>query len=119
MARNRVNVSPYTTSQRIGWTSRVTSSLRSCRIFCSSTRQKVAIREVIRRAAASPPVGSAHAAGGASSAADATEASLLRVAQLVAGVVAEHVLEAGVGPELGLELVRGTDGTQQAAVHQA
>src|SRR5665648_698081 len=50
MARSRLNVSPKTTSHRTGWTARVTSSVRSCFSFCSSTRQKVTTREPSRRA---------------------------------------------------------------------
>ena len=49
MARIWLKVVPKMTSQRIGWIARVTSSLRSCRSFCSSTRQNVPTREASRR----------------------------------------------------------------------
>src|SRR4051794_19106297 len=105
IAWSRVKVCPNTTSHRTGWIIRVSSSDRSWRSFCSSTRQNVTTRESSRVAVR----GSAHATGGASSVADIAQPSLLVVGQLVAGPVAKDVLEGGVGAQRGLELRGGAE----------
>src|SRR6476469_280820 len=82
--------------------------------------QKVPTRDTSRRAGDGARVaGSAHAAGGPPSATDSTETSLLLGLEEAAGVVAEDVLEAGVGPQRGLQLVGGADGAQPPLVHEA
>src|SRR5882762_10473796 len=116
MAWIRLKVWPKTTSHRIGWIARVISSLRSWRRRCSSTRQNVAMREASRRAARDG-VRSAQAAGGAAAGADIAQPSL-RVSETVAGVVPEHVLQAGSGPEAVLQLLRRAGGPDGAVMHQ-
>src|SRR6185437_8444360 len=122
----RLNVSPKISSHSAGCMARVYSSVRSWRIFLSSTQHSVPTRLISRRAAASgvSPAswgrpGSAEAAGGAPGAAYVTDASLLRVVvEGAAGVVPEHVVQRGAVPERGLELARGSCGPDQACVHE-
>src|SRR5438876_8134644 len=123
MAWTRVNVSPKISSQRAGWIARVSSSVRSCRSFCSSARQRAPTRlPSHRHAGGAVTVGasaSAHAAGGAAGRADFTEAlSSLVVGQRAAGEVTEHVLERSALPEARLEIVRGPERLEPPAVHQ-
>src|ERR1700761_3661482 len=88
MAWMRLNVSPKISSQRIGCTARVKSSLRSCESFCSSTRQNVATRLGKRCQTGT----STEAARGPPSATDFTETSLRLFGEAAAGELAEHVL---------------------------
>src|SRR6185312_2776210 len=111
IARSRVKVCPNTTSQRTGWIIRVNSSDRSCLSFCSSTRQKVATRKNSR-------VPSTHATGRSARDTDTAQPSLLLPGELVAGPVAEDVLERGGGSEGGLELVRRPFGADRPLVHE-
>src|SRR6266496_1564960 len=123
MARSLVKVSPKISSHRAGWIALVYSSVRSWRILRSSTRQNVASRLPKRRqargaAGTSTPwsaPSSAEAAGGAPGPADIAKASLVSlvaVGQLVGGVVAEDVHQAGARAEPGLERRRGVHGAQ-------
>src|ERR1700742_211372 len=90
----RLNVVPNTASQSAGWTVRVTSSVRSWRSFCSSTRHIAPTR---RASSVTSPTGekrSADAAGGAAGRTDIAHAPfLLGLREGVAGVVAEDVVE--------------------------
>src|SRR6478735_2862603 len=117
MARMRLKVVPKMTSQRIGWMARVSSSVRSWRSFCSSTRQNVPTRETSSRG----PVRltrSAEAARGSTSCPDTAQPSLLLTLERVAGVVAEDVLEGGALTRRGLEVVGSAEGAQRAVVHE-
>src|ERR1700691_4402547 len=61
----------------------------------------------------------AETAGGTPGAADVTDASLLGVVvERAPGVVAEHVVQRGPGPERGLEHARGTGGADRARLHE-
>src|SRR6476661_3099418 len=119
IARIWLKVVPKMTSHRIGWIARVTSSLRSWRSFCSSTRQNVLMRE-----ASSPtPVRlcrSAQTAGGSTSRSDTAQPSLLtlHVVERLPGVVTEHVLEARARSGGCLEVLRGPEGAQAAPVQE-
>src|SRR5574341_349421 len=120
MAWRRSNVSPKISSHSAGWIARVISSVRSWRIFWTSTRQNVAIRLPSHFHAGglggSAMAASAEAAGDAPGATNVTE--LPSFLERVAGVVTEHVLERGLGTEARLELGRRTHGANAAAVHE-
>src|SRR5215471_10943353 len=125
MAWILLNVSPKISSHSAGWMARVYSSVRSCRILRSSTQQSVAIRLASRRSAAGgvsasgTPSGSAETAGSAPGAADIADPSLLRsLVQGPAGVVAEHVVQAGLAAQRRLELGRRPRGTDPPGVHE-
>src|ERR1700754_3640785 len=100
MARRRENVSPKISSHRAGWIARVYSSVRSCRIFWSSTMHIATTRAGSRRQAVQDG-GSAEPAGGTSGTACVTEVVSWFV-ELIAGVGAEHLLESGSGLEARL-----------------
>src|SRR5438105_3643364 len=111
MAWMLVNVSPKMSSHRAGWIARMYSSVRSCRIFRSSTSDIVAIRLDRRRPpsatrAANPT--SADAGGGASSRADISDPSSFALFILVVSGdhAGEHVVERGARPMRDLQLVR-------------
>src|SRR5215469_14258169 len=126
LARIRVTVSPKISSQSAGWMARVYSSVRSWRILRSSTQHSVTTRLASRRAIAdavssgrSGNACSAEAAGGAPGATDVTDASPLGVVvERAAGVVAEHVVQRGPGPEHGLQHPGGAGGADRARVHE-
>src|SRR5665648_870118 len=118
MARSRLNVSPKTTSHRTGWTARMTSSVRSCFSFCSSTRQKVTTREPSRRAPRTGRESWSAQMDGAPGAADTAQPSSPVLDEVAAREGAEDVLEAGPRPLGGLQLIRSPDGAQPPEVHQ-
>src|SRR5450756_1559983 len=118
MARILLNVSPKTTSHRTGWTARVTSSVRSCLSFCSSTRQNVTTREKSRRGPRIEGSSDSTQPGGTTGAADTAEPSLLSFGEVAPGECAEDVLEAGPLTQGGLQVVRPPDGAEAAEVHQ-
>src|SRR6476469_5195769 len=99
MARRRENVSPKISSQSAGWIARVYSSVRSCRIFWSSTMHIATTRAGSRRQVIQDG-GSAEPAGGTAVTACVTEV-VSWFFELVAGVGAEHLLEGGSGFEAG------------------
>src|SRR5690348_18293575 len=128
MARIRVNVSPNTSSHSTGWMTRVTSSVGSCRIFCTSTRHSVYTRDGSTRQPARAGAGwsrsgaagwrsSAEPAGCSTGTADIPETSL-RLLEVVTGVVPEHVLQRGPGAQPVLQGRRRVQGADPAAVHQ-
>src|SRR5215472_14465142 len=95
---------------------RVYSSVRSCRIFRSSTQHSVPILLASLRRLAT---GLSQSAGGAAGAAYITDASFFRhVVQRVAGVVAEHVVERGAVAESGPQVGGPAGGADRAAVHE-
>src|SRR5690348_6390976 len=117
MARIRVNVSPKMTSHRAGWMARVTSSVRSWRSFCNSTRHIAYTRVPSRRSA----FVLTDAAGGAASCPDiAKPPSIQRVAGVPAEdrvqVVARAIVDRGGQP--ADELGRRTERADGAPVHQ-
>src|SRR5436190_683857 len=113
MARIRVNVSPKISSHSAGWIARVTSSLRSRRNFCSSTRHIAPVRESTSRAA---EIGLTEAASGAASCPDIAESFRT---QVVTGVGTEHVVEARrTLAQPGDQLVRRAQGPDPAPVHE-
>src|SRR5690349_6844989 len=91
MARIRVNVSPKTSSHSTGWMTRVMSSVGSWRIFCTSTRHSVYTRDGRTRQMAAGGSSSTEPAGCSTGTADIPETSL-RLLEVVAGVLPEHVL---------------------------
>src|SRR5690348_4800485 len=99
MACSRVKTLPNTSSHSAGCTARVTSSVRSWRSFCSSTRHIVPMRDTAVATVRTTP-GSAEATGGAAGSTDIAHVSLL--GEGVAGVAAEDVVERGVGPDRAL-----------------
>src|ERR1051325_9400818 len=105
IARILLNVSPKITIHRTGCAARVNSSLRSCRIFCNSTRQNVATRLGKRRQTPAP--GSAEAPAGAAYAPDFTQTSLPELVSVerVPGEAAEDVLQRRAAAERGFQLV--------------
>src|SRR5450756_1470301 len=119
MARIRLNVSPKTTSHRTGWTALVTSSVRSCLSFCSSTRQNVTTREPSRRAPRTDRESRSAQMDGATGAADTAQPSSLVLNEVAASEGAEDVLEAGPLPLRGLQLIGSPDGSQPPEVHQS
>src|SRR5262245_41225765 len=120
MTCSRLNVVPKISSHSAGWIARVTSSVRSWRIFWISTRQNVAMRLPSHRHAGGAGGGanaaSAEAAGDAPGATNVTELSSLL--ERVTRVVAEDVVQRRLRPEAGFELGRGADGADAAAVHE-
>src|SRR5215472_12528776 len=111
-------------SHRAGWIALVYSSVRSCRIFRSSTQHRVTMRLASRRTTAAgvsagSAAGLAKAAGGAPGAADVTDSSRLGVVvQGAAGVAAEHVVQRGAGTQGRLEQAGGAGRTDRAGVHE-
>src|SRR3954465_15446767 len=110
---------------------RVTSSVRSCRIFCSSAMQKAWIRARYQTtndfsAAGTSVTGegsvtavaarSGESAGGAARRANIAEVTSF--AQLVADERTERVPEVGFGPAPPRELRRRADGAHHALVHE-
>src|SRR5450830_1216283 len=118
MARIRLNVSPKTTSHRSGWPALVTSSVRSCLSFCSSTRQNVTTREPSRRAPRTDRESRSAQVDGSTGAADTAQPSSLVLDEVAAREGSEDVLEAGPLPLGGLQLIRSPDGAQPPEVHQ-
>src|SRR5436190_1928355 len=120
MAWRRSNVSPKISSHSAGWIARVSSSVRSWRIFWISTRQNVAMRLPSHFHAGG--LGGSVAAASAESACDAPCATnvteLPSFLERVAGVETEHVLERRLGPEACFEVGRRSHGANAAAVHQ-
>src|ERR1700690_846592 len=116
----RLNVSPKTTSQRIGCTARVNSSVRSWLSFCSSTRQNVPTRLGNRRQTPGAiRATSANALRRPPGAADLPQAALRAVARKrLTREAAEHVLERRVGPDLRLQLVGGAHCADHPQVHE-
>src|SRR6266508_4813028 len=108
MAWRRSKVSPKIRSHSAGWIARVSSSVRSWRIFWISARQNVAMRLPSHRhaggAGGGVNVASAEAACDAPGATNVTE--LPSFLERVAGVEAEHVLEGRLRPETRFELGR-------------
>src|SRR6185312_5925019 len=117
MACSRVKTLPNTSSHSAGWTARVTSSVRSCRSFCSSTRHIVATREIPVATVRNGP-GSAEATGGAAGSTDIAHVSLLGRGEGVAGVAAEDVVERGRGADRALEVGRCAQRADPTAVHE-
>src|SRR4051812_6857337 len=100
MACSRLKVPPKITSHRTGWSARVKTSVRSWRSFCSSTRQNVATRSGnSRQIGGYAGVTLANAPGRPPCAAGLAQAALALdpAVEVVAGVVAEDVLEGRVG----------------------
>src|SRR5262249_35149835 len=120
MTCSRLKVVPKISSHSAGWIARVTSSVRSWRIFWISTRQNVAMRLPSHRHAGGGGAGasgtSAEAAGDAPRATNVTELSSLL--ERITGVVTEHVLERRLGSEAGFELAGCADRADAAAVHE-
>src|SRR3954468_9046308 len=113
MARIRLKVWPKTTSHSAGWMARVTSSVRSRRSFCSSTRHMALVREISTRIASA---NLAESACGTASGTDIAEPSRI---QVVAGVGTEHVIEALACPvQAGDEFARGTRRPDASPVHE-
>src|SRR5262245_43635476 len=114
IARSRVNVVPKMTSHRVGCTARVISSVRSRRIFCSSTRHIVATRDSTMRTGASQ---STQPRSGTASLLDIAEPSRLVV---VTGERPEHVVEVAgtVAAQAGHQVAGRPDGADAAAVHE-
>src|SRR4051812_21111125 len=116
MARSRENVSPKISSHSAGWIARVYSSVRSCRIFWSSTMH-IATTRAGRRRQVIQDGGSAEPAGGTAGAARVTEVVSWFV-ELVAGVGAEHLLESRPGLEPRLQFRRCAERPDPASVHE-
>src|ERR1039458_1894914 len=109
MTWRRLKVSPKMTSQSSGWTARVYSSVRSCRILRSSTSQKVRMRlgESRHQGGITAPGArrSAETLGCAARTADIAASSChLLVLDGGADVVAEDVVERRPRPEPCLQL---------------
>src|SRR5436305_13413872 len=117
MARNRVKVSPKTSSHSAGWSARVISSVWSWRSFCCSTRHMVPIRETTRRGR---PIGtdSPQPASGPASCSDIAHPFSGITGQPVAGGGAEHVVEGGARADTGFELGRCAQRADPTAGHQ-
>src|SRR6478672_4937197 len=120
MAWSRSNVSPKISSHSAGWIARVSSSVRSWRIFWISRRQNVAMRLPSHFHAGG--LGGSVVAASAESACDAPCATnvteLPSFLERVVGVETEHLLERRLGPEACFELGRRPHGANEAAVHQ-
>src|SRR3954465_2099096 len=115
IARSLPKTCPNTSSHSSGCTVRVSSSVWSCRSFCSSTRLSAPVRDASVR---TEPRASAQLARGGATATDISQALLLRPGEVGAGVVAEDVLEGGADAEVRLEPRGRADRGQAAAVHQ-
>src|SRR5438094_78076 len=113
----RENVSPKISSHSVGCTARVYSSVRSCRIFCSSTMHIATTRDGSSRQVGRGGSRSAEAAGSAAGAAGIAE-SVSWFVELVAGVGAEHLFQGRARLETGLELRGGAQGPYAAPVHE-
>src|SRR5204863_5344508 len=120
MAWRRSKVTPKISSHSAGWIARVSSSVRSWRIFWTSARQNVAMRLPSHRHAGGLDGGvkaaSAESACDAPCATNVTE--LPSFLERIAGEVPEDVLEGRVGPEARLQLGRRAHGSNAAAVHE-
>src|SRR6266516_250101 len=120
MAWRRSNVTPKIISHSAGWIARVSSSVRSWRIFWTSARQNVAMRLPSHFHAGG--LGGGVKAASTESARDAPRATnvteLPSFLERVTGVEAEHVLERRLGPEARFQLRRRSHGANAAAVHQ-
>src|SRR5438045_999203 len=120
MAWRRSNVSPKISSHSAGWIARVSSSVRSWRIFWTSARQTVAMRLPSHFHAGG--LGGGVKAASTESARDAPRATnvteLPSFLERVAGVEAEHVLERRLGPEARFQLGRRSHGANAGGVHQ-
>src|SRR4249919_403104 len=120
MAWRRSNVTPKISSHSAGWIARVSSSVRSWRIFWTSARQNVAMRLPSHRHAGG--LGGGVMAASAEPACDAPCATnvtkLSSFLERIAGVEPEHVLERRLGPQARFEIRRRSHGADAAAVHQ-
>src|SRR6266496_1408412 len=95
----------------------VINAERSCRSFWSSTRHSAITRLArVRQIGGLDGSASGEPAGRAAGATDVTDVAPFL--QALAGVATEHVLEGRVRPQLGLQLVRGADRAEPAAVHE-
>src|SRR5579863_8345828 len=113
IACGRLNVSPKMTSQSTGCTARVTASVRSCESFCSSTRQKVKTlfgnwRQIVGSGRAAALANATCSSPGRPDRANRPHGLALLV-EVVARVVAKHVLEVGVRADAELQLGRTSD----------
>src|SRR6266566_767924 len=120
MAWRRSNVSPKISSHSAGWIARVSSSVRSWRIFWISARQNVAMRLPSHFHAGG--LGGGVKATSAESACDAPRATnvteLSSFLERVARVEAENIFERRLRPEARLELGRRSHGANEPPVHQ-
>src|SRR5487761_1211100 len=117
MARIAEKVSPKTTNQSAGWIARVYSSVRSWRILATSTQQKVRTRLTSKRGHAGSRPGSAHSARGTARCPYIFQAPSFPF-EMLTGVVAEHILQGGLGSKGSLELRRRAADPYLALVHQ-
>src|SRR5882724_3365536 len=118
MARERPSTWPKTTSQRVGWTARLNSSVGSRRSFCSSAWATARACPAQARGPAirATSAVSTEAMGGAADAAGIPVPSSRLDGK--AGEMDEHVVERRAGSQGGLELGGGAGGGEPALVEE-